>query len=330
MPRRQRWQLGLVVGGVVVLSLAAVAAWGLPIRSPFPAASTGTLILLSNPAGADVVVAGELRGQAPLTLDLAGGAHPVELRSAAGTRALTLTVTPGATVVHHVELSAPAPETGILRVSTEPEGLTVTVDGEPRGPSPVELGGLPPGIREIQVAIGGTTLRRMVPVAAGAASAVVIVAPTPAPAGPASPVPARPSSGWVSVAAGFPVEVAVGGRALAMSGGRLELAAGRHALDIASAALGFRVRRTVVVQPGETATVRIETPTVALSVNALPWADVLIDGQPVGQTPLANVPVPIGTREVVFRHPTYGERTQRVTVTLKEPARVSMNMQGTS
>ena len=115
-----------------------------------------------------------------------------------------------------------------------------------------------------------------------------------------------------------------------MSDGRLELPAGRHDLDITSDALGFRARRSVVVQAGQTANVRVDTPTAPLSVNALPWADVLIDGQPVGQTPLANVPVPIGTREVVFRHPTYGERTQRVTVTLKGPARVSVNMQGPS
>lgn len=265
-----------------------------------------------------------------MTLDLPGGNHAVELRSATGTRSLTLTVTPGERAVHHVDVAGVTPQTGMLRVSTEPEGLMVTVDGETRGPSPIELGDLPPGIREIQVAIAGTTLRRMVPVAAGTASAVVIVArAAPAVGVPASAAPARPSSGWVSLTVGFPVAVAVGGRELAVSEGRLELPAGRHALDITSDALGFRARRTVVVQAGRTAAVRLETPTAALSVNALPWADVSIDGQPVGQTPLANVPVPIGTREVVFRHPTYGERTERVTVTLKEPARVSVNMQVT-
>jgi hypothetical protein len=60
-----------------------------------------------------------------------------------------------------------------------------------------------------------------------------------------------------------------------------------------------------------------------MSINAVPWADVFIDGKPVGQTPLANVAVVIGKHEVVFRHPQFPEERQTVTVRADGPAKVS-------
>ena len=64
-----------------------------------------------------------------------------------------------------------------------------------------------------------------------------------------------------------------------------------------------------------------------LSVNAQPWAQVLIDDNPVGETPLANVQVPIGDHQIIFRHPQMGERRERVTVRADVPARVSTTFQ---
>ena len=36
-----------------------------------------------------------------------------------------------------------------------------------------------------------------------------------------------------------------------------------------------------------------------VSINAIPWAEVFVDDERLGETPLANVPVTIGTREFV-------------------------------
>jgi hypothetical protein len=55
---------------------------------------------------------------------------------------------------------------------------------------------------------------------------------------------------------------------------------------------------------------------------------VWIDDERIGETPLGNVPRSIGRHEIVFRHPTFGERKASVLVTLKEPARVSVDMRG--
>jgi hypothetical protein len=63
-----------------------------------------------------------------------------------------------------------------------------------------------------------------------------------------------------------------------------------------------------------------------LSANARPWADVWIDGNDVGQTPIANLAVPIGTHQVIFRHPQFGERRQTIVVTTNGPNRIAMDL----
>jgi len=63
-----------------------------------------------------------------------------------------------------------------------------------------------------------------------------------------------------------------------------------------------------------------------MNINALPWAEVLVDGTRIGDTPLANVMHPIGDHEIVFRHPQLGEKRQAVRLTLRESLRVSVDM----
>ena len=63
-----------------------------------------------------------------------------------------------------------------------------------------------------------------------------------------------------------------------------------------------------------------------MNINALPWAEVYIDGARVGDTPLANVMLPIGDHEIVFRHPQLGEKRQAARLTQREPLRVSVDM----
>jgi len=63
-----------------------------------------------------------------------------------------------------------------------------------------------------------------------------------------------------------------------------------------------------------------------MSLNAVPWAEVWIDGDRVGETPIGNVQLSLGTHEVVFRHPELGEQRFTPTVTLNAPGRVSADM----
>ena len=82
---------------------------------------------------------------------------------------------------------------------------------------------------------------------------------------------------------------------------------------------------TVEVKPGEVKALSYE-PKGTVNLNATPWAEVFVDGQRIGETPLANVPVTIGTREFVFKHPDYGEKRATVQVTLGETVLVNVDM----
>ena len=107
---------------------------------------------------------------------------------------------------------------------------------------------------------------------------------------------------------------------------RIMVAVGRHDLEFVNDTLGYRSTRTVDVSPGQVAVVKPDWPKGSMAVNALPWAEVSIDGERAGETPIGSVSVPIGTHEIVFRHPELGERRTTVTVTAGAPTRVSIDM----
>jgi hypothetical protein len=106
---------------------------------------------------------------------------------------------------------------------------------------------------------------------------------------------------------------------------RIMIPAGRHELDLVNESLAYQDHRRVDIGSGKTASIRVDA-RAPLSANARPWADVEIDGTPVGQTPIANVLLPLGTHHVVFRHPELGERRQNVVVTARGPNRVAVDL----
>ena len=106
---------------------------------------------------------------------------------------------------------------------------------------------------------------------------------------------------------------------------RLMLPAGKHDLELVSDAFGVRTSASVQVPAGGTVAVPLTLPSGTISVNALPWADVWVDGQPMGTTPLGNVSIAVGNHEVLWRHPQLGERRQTVKVTSAVAARATVD-----
>jgi hypothetical protein len=104
------------------------------------------------------------------------------------------------------------------------------------------------------------------------------------------------------------------------------LPVGTQELEFVNENVGYRARRTVTIQAGKTTSVGLNPPSGTVNINAVPWAEVWLEGQRLGETPLGNLRVPIGSRELIFRHPDLGERRATVLVTLKEPARISMDL----
>lgn len=131
-------------------------------------------------------------------------------------------------------------------------------------------------------------------------------------------------SGGVRLTAPIELEVLLGDRVLGSSAdGPIVTSAGTHELDFINASLGFRTRRTVTFRAGEITTLSVPVPPGRISVNAEPWAEVWIDNQSVGETPLAHLEVPVGEHQVIFRHPDFGERRQHVIVRADEVTRAS-------
>jgi hypothetical protein len=84
--------------------------------------------------------------------------------------------------------------------------------------------------------------------------------------------------------------------------------------------------RTVQVPAGKVSAIKLDWPKGSVSINALPWADVWIDGERIGETPIGNLALAIGPHEILFKHPELGEQRYATTVSLKAPARVSVDL----
>jgi hypothetical protein len=85
------------------------------------------------------------------------------------------------------------------------------------------------------------------------------------------------------------------------------------------------VRKKVQVTAGKATPLSIDLPKGSVALNANPWASVWLDGQSLGDTPLGNIHAAIGTHEVVFRHPSFGEQRRTVAVSARSVARVSVD-----
>ena len=205
--------------------------------------------------------------------------------------------------------AAPAPPvtsaavTGGLHIDTQPTGAAVLLNGEDVGRTPLKLDDVKPGRHVVTLSTDSTTVRRTVRIEAG--KVVTLDVPV--------------YSGWVAIYSPVPLHVSEGGRSLGTTETtRLMLSPGRHDLTLTNRELGYSAKQTVEIVPGEERVLNIE-PKGTVNVNALPWAEVWIDGTRMGETPLANLEVPLGTREFVFKHPTHGERRITTVITAKAP-----------
>jgi hypothetical protein len=205
--------------------------------------------------------------------------------------------------------------TGQVEIASDPPGARITIDGARRGVTPLTLP-LPPGQHTVLVSDGTTNVSRTVNVAAGATSTVM-----------AALAPTGTVAGWLTIAAPFELQVLEGGNLLGTtSTPKLMLTAGHHDLVLRNTTLGFESKMPVEIQTGKTLMSPVTVPNGSLSVNALPWATVLLDGKEIGTTPIANLDVPLGTHDLTFRHPQLGERKQSIVVTAKAPVRVVQDL----
>src|SRR5262245_24954266 len=304
---------------IIVISAGGVYAGRKLLSSGSAASANGTLSINSNPPGAQVVVDGQVSGVTPLSLALKAGPHNVELRGSGDPRQIPVTITAGKELSQYIELPK-VTAFGQLQVRTEPAGANVTVDGIPRGKSPVLVESLAAGEHSVVLENEGAAapVKQTVAVEAGMTASLVV---------PMVPVETAPVSGWIAVSAPVELQIFEGKRLVGTSqSDRLMMAAGRHDIEVVNETLGYRQTRTVQVPAGKTAPVKLDWPKGSIAINALPWAEVWIDGDRIGETPIGNLSLPIGPHEILFRHPELGEQKYATTVSLKAPVRVSVDL----
>jgi hypothetical protein len=318
----QRAQMRLLLlTGVAALTAALVGVGfyrQLRSRSTAPAAvpvALGRATLQSRPDGAVVLVDGVKRGVTPLTLDLPVGAHAVVFQNGGAERHLTINVDAGTRVSENVDLPSAAPAVGQIEVTSDPPGARVAIDGGASGITPLTLRNVAVARHVVAVGQGDTIVNRTVDVTAGASSSVFV-----------SLAGGPRSAGFVEIESPLEMRILENGQLLGLStAAPLMLRAGAHKFDLVNEGAEVHLARTVTIDAGKTAHLRVPLPNGTLSVNASPWAEVFVDGRSIGVTPLGDVQVPVGSREIVWRHPQFGEKRQTVMVGAQTPARVSVD-----
>lgn len=243
-------------------------------------------------------------------------AKPIWLWIAAALAAIA--ILQGAVIVRLLSASRAALAARVTIDSASP-GDTVLVNGKEAGVTPLEL-----PLADVSGPI------RVVPQPPDAVPGSVLAmssAPAPAPAAPPpAGTPDAPRTGGIRIASPVAVQVIEGDQVLGSSAnGPVFMSPGVHQIELINNAFGYRARQTVRVTAGRVVPLEINPPNGSISINAQPWAQVFIDGRPVGDTPLANLSIPLGEHDVVFRHPQLGERRQKAIVQANALTRVSMS-----
>src|SRR5262245_7128457 len=303
---------------LLITGMGAAVYWADRLKVP-TAPPTGSLRIETDSPGAEVRVDGSVRGKTPLSLTLTAGKHDVVVQFGSTVKQLPVMVTTGEVAVHHItatEMPAPAPAVvGSLSVSTDTPGGQVSIDGEDRGALPLTVRNLAPGQHRVVVKSGAATYTRTVSIEAGSTASLVLSGNGVA------------TWGWLSVTSPIAVQLYEGERLIGTSDiDRIMLPGGDHELDLVAESVGYRAARRVKVAASQTTTLTVDMPKTPVSINAIPWAEVTIDGTRLGETPLANVSIALGSHEIVFRHPQLGERRLTSVITLKGANRVSIDM----
>ena len=308
--------LAVAQGAFIVVRLAR----GTAVAAP---ADTGAVQVTSEPSGASVSIDDVVRGTTPLRTPLATGTHLVTVNHAGIVRTQTLTVARGGEASLHVELrpepppTAPVTPTGRLEINTTPSGAQVSIDGQPRGSAPLTISNIEPGSHVVRATRDGHTVTQNVRVREGTVSSVII----------SLGAPAGATSGWLAIESPFTTQIREDGTLLGNSDTpRIMLASGRHTLELVNPSLGYRSRHTVQIAAGKTTALKLNVPNGTVHLNALPWANVWMGARQLGETPIANLSLPIGTYQLVFRHPELGEQVRTVVVTAGEPVRVGVDL----
>jgi hypothetical protein len=138
------------------------------------------------------------------------------------------------------------------------------------------------------------------------------------PSGTSSVAPTRAvpdASGFLSVFSRIPVEVYLGNRRIGSSDEtQILMPAGWHRLGLVSNRFNYQSEITLEIVPGDVTAFTVTLPDGPLRIHTTAGAQVWVENHYIGTAPVGDILAPIGTREVVVRHPDYGVRRAVVEV----------------
>ncbi len=285
----------------LVLCVGGGLAVGIPHAKTWLTAEVamGVAALESVPEGSEVFLDGKKIGVTPTSTRLPAGKYSVDFRYAGVSKTEMVEITPGKRAEIRVDWQRPP--AGRLTITSEPPGAAITVDGTKRGFTPLTLEDVAPGQHLVALKHANGLVQRTVRIKANETETLDVTI----------------YSGWLALFAPIELQITENGRQLRLNEqNQVMLSPGRHDLQLTNAALGFRESQIVEVKPGEVTAVSITIPKTPVTINATPSSDVWLDGVKIGETPLADFPVAVGTREFVLKHPLHGERRVMATVTV--------------
>jgi hypothetical protein len=301
-----RWGARLGVAAAIIAALLVGAARVRPYLTSLTAPTLGTIVLESAPTGSDVSIDGKPSGKTPFSTDVTAGRHVLEFKLKNLTRTVEVDVVGGKMTTSRLDWSAKP--LGKLIVDSEPSGAKVTIDGKLRGNTPLTLTDLSVGSHTVIINSEKGSIRRTVDITSERETTLTETI----------------FSGFLKVFAPFEVTVSEAGRQLRLDERtQLMLPPGVHELRFENKELGFYGTRKVEIEPGKTATVTLTPGGSTLSVSASSPAEVFVDGQRVGDTPLVDYPISLGTRDIVIKG-AGGERRFTQTITTK-PLRLEID-----
>ena len=316
-PFWRRAAIGLAVVAVIETAIIVWSFGGTAISS-----SSGTVIIESKPSGAQVKIDGQDKGMTPLSTKVSAGAHVIEIASGGEPRVIPMSIESGQTFAQYLELTN-GTSLGRLAVASTPTGAAILLDGQPRGTAPTEIPDIAAGEHELTLELNGMRVRQPVSVSAGTTTTVAV--PMTGPTATAIPPP-PPTTGSLVVQVPFEMQVFEGDQLLGVTSSRLALQPGPHELRVVSETLAFNTSLHAEIVAGKSTRLAVPLPKGVIHLNAAPWAEVWIDGQKVGETPIGNLPITIGPHEIVFKHPELGEQHHAATVTASVPVRLSVDL----
>jgi hypothetical protein len=284
-----------VVAVVLTIGATGRAYWLKSSSAP----KVGTAMLESLPSGSQVLVDGQVMGLTPLTATLPTGTHRVDFKYRGKARTIQIVITQGGRITELIDWSAKT--VGRLQVNSEPAGAHVLVDNVSRGVTPLILDDVPLGVHAVVLESGGGSIKRSVTIKSDEPSSLTeTIYP-----------------GWLKVFAPFEITISEGSKVLRMDDReQVMLPAGPHDIRFENRALGYQETRHIEVQPGITTPLSLAVPQSTLTLTTSAPADVIIDGVSVGETPLTNHAIPLGTRDILLKSEA-GFRRLSVVVTAK-------------